>query len=101
MVGAKIMRYFKNTNNEFFGIDTDQENLIQPDWIEITKEDIDEANSPKQDQINQSRIYELQMKLANTDYKDLPSYDKRNTEEWNNLMLDRQSWRDEIRSLGG
>ena len=51
------------------------------------------------DQIKQNRILELQQKLAATDYKDLPSYDKRDTPEWTQLMADRQAWRTEIRQL--
>jgi hypothetical protein len=55
-----------------------------------------ESNKPT---VEQLRIIELKQKLFETDYKDLPSYDKRNTEEWNNLMQQRQSWRDELRNL--
>lgn len=49
--------------------------------------------------IKQDKIKELKKKLAATDFKDLPSYDKRNTPEWTQLMLERQTWRDEIRQL--
>lgn len=49
--------------------------------------------------IKQDRIQELKQKLSDTDYKDLPGYDKRGTAEWTQLMADRQAWRDEIRQL--
>lgn len=49
--------------------------------------------------IKQYRIQELKRKLATTDFKDLPSYDKRGTPKWIQLMADRQTWRDEIRQL--
>lgn len=49
--------------------------------------------------IEPSRIEVLKQQLAQTDYKDLPSYDKRNTPEWIELMAQRQAWREEIRSL--
>jgi hypothetical protein len=47
----------------------------------------------------QIRIMELKTMLAETDYKDLPSYDKKDTSEWESLMQQRQAWRDEIRQL--
>lgn len=48
---------------------------------------------------NESRVIELRGKLMQTDYKDLPSYDKRDTPEWQELMAQRQAWRDEIRLI--
>jgi hypothetical protein len=93
------MRYFQNPQGQFFGIDAGQENLIQPDWIEATQADVDAANAPTPDQLRAQRIGELQGFLKDTDYKDLPNYDKRNTPEWNAIMAQRQAWREEIRQL--
>lgn len=91
------MRYFKDSKNEFFGIDIDQDHLIKPEWVEITKADIDVANAPTPEQIKQEQIYALKQKLKETDFKVLPDYDKPNE----NIKAQRQAWRDEIRQLGG
>ena len=85
------MRHFKNSNNEFFGIDVGQEHLIKPDWVETTLTDINATNAPA------FRITELKQLLFNSDYKVLPDYDKPNED----IKKQRQAWRDEIRSLGG
>jgi hypothetical protein len=89
------MRYFKDIKNQFFGIDIGQEELIQPDWIEVTKADIDAANAPTPEQQKFNRIEELKFKLKNTDYKVLPDYDKPDDA----IKKQRQAWRDEIRAL--
>lgn len=47
----------------------------------------------------ETQIMEYKIKLAETDYKDLPQYDKRHTPEWNELMAQRQTWREAIRNL--
>jgi hypothetical protein len=91
------MRYFKDINNNFFGIDVGQEHLIKPDWVEITKADIDAANAPTEEQLKLDRINELKAKLIETDYKVLPDYDKPDE----GIRTQRQAWREEIRSLGG
>jgi hypothetical protein len=93
------MRYFKSTLGEFFGVDAGQEKLIKSDWVEVTKADIDFANKPTPEQLILDRINELKMLLRATDYKDLPSYDKRATPEWDAVMVQRQAWREEIRNL--
>lgn len=51
------------------------------------------------EQVKESRIATLKRQLTETDYKDLPSYDKRGTPEWTQLMAERQAWREEIRQL--
>lgn len=56
-------------------------------------------NFVTKEQLNQMRIQELKLFLAKTDYKDLPSYDKRGTSEWQEVMNQRQAWREEIRNL--
>jgi FtsZ-binding cell division protein ZapB len=91
------MRYFQDTSKQFFGIDVGQESLIKPDWVEVTKADIDKANEPTQEQKKQGRISELKINLAQTDYKVMPDYDKPNDE----IKKQRQAWRDEIRALVG
>ena len=91
------MRYFRNSKSEFFGIDVGQESIIQPDWVEVTKSDIDAANAPTEEQKRARRIYELKDMLAKTDYKVLPDYDKPDAA----IKVQRQAWRDEIRKLGG
>jgi hypothetical protein len=97
MVGTKIMRYFRDTKKQFFGIDIGQENLIKPDWVEVTKSDIDKANEPTPEQQKLNRIAELKVKLLQSDYKVLPDYDKPD----DGIRAQRQSWREEIRQLGG
>lgn len=91
------MRYFRDSKSQFFGVDVDQDHLIQPDWVEVTKADIDDANAPTPEQLKQRRIYELKDMLNKTDYKVLPDYDKPNDD----VKVQRQAWRDEIRQLGG
>lgn len=46
-------------------------------------------------QAKQNRIVELKKLLANTDYKAMVDYYKPNEQ----VLADRQSWRDEIRQL--
>jgi hypothetical protein len=89
------MRYFKNTNNEFYAIDVGQEFLIKGNWVEVTAADIEAANAPTPEQIKQERIYELKKLLADSDYKVLPDYDKTTQE----IKTQRQVWRTEIRQL--
>jgi hypothetical protein len=45
----------------------------------------------------QAKIRELKLKLAETDYKVLPDYDKPNEQ----IKAQRQAWRDQIRKLNG
>lgn len=89
------MRYFKNTNNEFFGIDQGQESLIKPNWIEITKADVEALSAPTPEQVKQQRTYELKDFLNQSDYKVLPDYDKPNE----SIKVQRQEWRNELRQL--
>jgi hypothetical protein len=58
----------------------------------------EEKQKPTEKQI---RMSELLFLLSSSDYKDLPSYDKRGTPEWTQLMAQRQAWREEIRTLEG
>lgn len=44
-------------------------------------------------------IEQMKIWLQETDYKDLPTYDKRDTPEWNELMAQRQAWREAIRNF--
>jgi hypothetical protein len=89
------MKYFKDIKGEFFGVDIGQEFLIQSDWVEVTKADIDAANAPTSEQLKQQRISELKSLLANSDYKVLPDYDKPD----DGIRAQRQAWREEIRKL--
>lgn len=91
------MRYFKDFKNQFFGVDVDQEFLIKPDWEEVTKEDVEAANAPTEEVLKEIRINELKQLLKESDYKVLPDYDKPSE----SIRLQRQAWRDSIRSLGG
>jgi hypothetical protein len=89
------MRYFINAKKEIYGVDTGQEALIRPDWVEISEEKVAELTAPTAEQLKQERIYELQNLLKNSDYKVLPDYDQPNDE----VKAQRQSWREEIRQL--
>lgn len=50
-----------------------------------------------QAQKNADRVFELKKLLRDTDYVTLSDYDKNKTE----VLAQRQSWREEIRKLGG
>jgi len=50
-----------------------------------------------QTQKNADRVVELKKLLRDTDYVTLSDYDKNKTE----VLAQRQSWREEIRKLGG
>lgn len=50
-----------------------------------------------QAQKNADRVVELKKLLRDTDYVTLSDYDKNKTE----VLTQRQSWREEIRKLGG
>ena len=78
------MRYFK-TKTDIRAIDSDQEFLIEADWVEITLEDVIELNKPTEEQILAQKINEAKQFLDNTDKKVLPDYEFReddNTLEW-------------------
>jgi hypothetical protein len=91
------MKYFKDSTGKFFGVDIGQEFLIQSDWVEVTKADIDAANAPTPEQLKLIRISELKQLLNESDYKVLPDYDKPD----DGIRAQRQAWREEIRQLGG
>lgn len=92
------MRYFKNSQKTIYAVEPGQEFLICADWLEISES---EAVTPPVEAQKLQRAIELRALLQKTDYKDLPSYDRRNTPEWIALMAQRQEWRDEIRQLEG
>ena len=48
-----------------------------------------------QERATKARITELKQLLADSDYKVLPDYDKTDDD----IMIKRQEWRDEIRTL--
>ena len=54
-----------------------------------------EPEPPTEEELKQMRIAELKQKLRDTDYVSLPDYDKDKPE----VLADRQTWRDEIRTL--
>ena len=89
------MKHFKTPKNDIRAIDSDQEFLIESDWVELSDAELAAALAPTTAEINQRRIAELKNKLASTDYKLMPDYDK--TSE--TIKQQRQSWREEIRVL--
>lgn len=50
-------------------------------------------------QANLERIAELNKLLTDSDFKFTGDYDQKDTPEWLALKTDRQSWREEIRTL--
>jgi len=93
------MKYFKDSKNQFFGVDVGQDKIIKADWKPATLAEINAANAPTPEQLKLKRIAELKQLLKDSDYKDLPNYDKRNTSQWANDIKQRQTWRNEIRQL--
>ena len=89
------MRHFKTPTNVIRAIDTDQEFLIEPDWVEISSEELAIALTPTPEQLRKVRIAELKQMLQESDYKVMPDYDKPNEE----IKANRQAWREEIRQL--
>jgi len=89
------MKHFKTPKNEIRAIDSDQESLIESDWVEISDVELAAALAPTPAQVTQSRIAMLKDKLASTDYKLMPDYDKPSEI----IKQQRQSWREEIRAL--
>lgn len=61
------MRYFK-TQTEIRAIDSDQEFLIESDWIEITLEEVLELNKPTPEELKAQKVAEAKSYLANTDW---------------------------------
>lgn len=59
-----------------------------------TKEQIEQEQAQKE---ADARIAVLKKNLADTDYKVLPDYDKK--EDLPQIEAERQAWRDEIRAL--
>ena len=91
------MKHFRDQNGKFWGVDTGQEGLIQPDWVEVSKEAVEAASAPTPAQQQQARIYALKDLLAASDHKVLPDYDRPDTQ----IRQQRQAWRNEIRQLNG
>ena len=89
------MKHFKTPKNDIRAIDSDQEFLIESDWVELSDAELAAALAPTTAEINQRRIAELKNKLASTDYKLMPDYDKPSE----TIKQQRQSWREEIRTL--
>ena len=71
---------------------------------ELIKQWLAEGNTPEPEfteaelaeQARNKRIAELKQLLADSDYKALPDYDKTGDD----ILAQRQAWRDEIRELG-
>ena len=100
MDGATLMKHYKNSNGQVFGFDNDQLNLVTPDMVEITLEEIAELNKPTPEQIKQQRIAELKRLLAESDYKETPSYMAGKTDDENTAIFNqRTAWREEVREL--
>jgi hypothetical protein len=89
------MKHFKTPKNDIRAIDSDQEFLIESDWVELSDAELAAALAPTTAEINQRRISVLKEKLASTDYKLMPDYDKPSE----TIKQQRQSWREEIRTL--
>ena len=89
------MRHFKTPKYPVRAIDSDQEFLIESDWVELSDAELAAALAPTAAEISQRRIAELKNKLASTDYKLMPDYDKPSE----TIKQQRQSWREEIRAL--
>jgi len=94
------MNFYKDNENKFYAYSDEQLELdIIKDKIKdmtpSSKEEVEEASKPTQDQLVNSRILELKMKLSESDFKVLPDYDRDNTQ----IKIERQAWRNEIRSL--
>lgn len=90
------MRYFKDPQGRFFGVDADQDHLIQSNWVPASQAEIDRSNQPTPEQQRISRIFQLKQNLFNSDFKVLPDYDKPNDD----IKAQRKAWRDELRRLG-
>lgn len=89
------MKHFKTPKNEIRAIDSDQESLIESDWVELSDAELAAALALTPAQLKQSRITVLKDKLASSDYKLMPDYDKPSE----TIKQQRQSWREEIRAL--
>ncbi len=65
------MKYYINTNKEIFGIEQEQEFLIQSDWVEISLDEIETINKAKEDEIKATveyKINEAKSYLSSTDW---------------------------------
>jgi len=89
------MKHFKTPKNDIRAIDSDQELLIESDWVELSDAELAAALAPTAAEVSQRRIAVLKSKLASTDYKLMPDYDKPSE----TIKQQRQSWREEIRTL--
>lgn len=52
------MKYFKDSNNNVFGVDYGQEKIIKPEWVELTKAEIDAIKNPKKSQADKDKELE-------------------------------------------
>lgn len=89
------MKHFKTPDGTIRAIDVDQNALIQPDWTELSPSELADALAPTAKAIRFTRIAELKLKLAETDYKVMPDYDKPNDA----AKHQRAAWRQELRQL--
>lgn len=89
------MRHFKTPKYPVHAIDSGQEFLIESDWVELSDAEVAAALAPTAAEVSQRRIAVLKDKLASTDYKLMPDYDKPSE----TIKQQRQSWREEIRTL--
>ena len=55
----------------------------------------DDLKAEKDLAVKEARIAELKAKLAESDFKAMPDYDKDNEA----ILADRQAWREEVRKL--
>jgi hypothetical protein len=88
------MRYFKNSD-QIFAVQMGQEDIIQPDWVELSEGELASALSPTKTQARMGRIADLKQLLSDSDYKVAPDYDRPNEA----VRAQRAAWRAELRSL--
>lgn len=65
MEGIKIMKYFKDTDGEIFGVDEGQEHIIKNDWVDITESKLAEIEEEALVEIA-STPYELLAKIESS-----------------------------------
>ena len=65
------MKHYINKNKEIFGFELDgsQDNLITPDMVEISLEEIAELNKPTEAQLQEQVNAQARAKLGSLDWK--------------------------------
>lgn len=64
------MKYFKDKNNQIYALDEkDISNFKKPEWVEISKKEVDEILSPapSEDQLKQKELAELEEQIKETE----------------------------------